>query len=330
MFADALLRPTRYSVIATPNLNGDYLSDATAAQVGGLGIAPGANLGDTHAIFEATHGTAPDIAGKNLANPCSLLLSGVMMLEYLGWDEAARIVVAAIEKTIGAKTVTGDLARLMSDATSLSTDQFALAIVANMTAIGDTLAGNKPADPKLAGKAEAGPAHEVKVAALSNLQAPVAKSDSGATRGDDATTGAGADGLKRYFVRELIPRALLLTLTFKWLMPLASFGLLKFNQGWGAASVFGIAFTVMFWMLGSVIMGSQTAQHFLASNKKSWWFIPANIALVLGAPALGLALATLAAPATLVVSGWAGLLAGSVVLNLACALTHDYRANAGN
>jgi len=127
-----LTKPNKFSVIATMNLNGDYLSDACAAQVGGLGIAPGANIGDKSAIFEATHGTAPDIAGKNLANPCSLILSGVMMLEYLGWREAAQIVMQTVEKTIGARTVTGDLARFMSDSKQLSTSEFAQAMVDNM------------------------------------------------------------------------------------------------------------------------------------------------------------------------------------------------------
>jgi isocitrate dehydrogenase len=132
MFFELLTRPSKFSVIATMNLNGDYLSDAAAAQVGGLGIAPGANIGDSCAIFEATHGTAPDIAGKNIANPCSLLLSGVMMLDYLGWTEASDMVVTAIERTIKAKCVTGDLARFIKGATALNTDQFADAVVANL------------------------------------------------------------------------------------------------------------------------------------------------------------------------------------------------------
>ena len=132
MFFEVLAKPEKFSVIATMNLNGDYLSDACAAQVGGLGIAPGANIGDSSAIFEATHGTAPDIAGKNLANPCSLILSGVMMLEYLGWQEAAKLVVETLEKTIAARTVTGDLARLMTDAKALSTSDFGTTLIANM------------------------------------------------------------------------------------------------------------------------------------------------------------------------------------------------------
>lgn len=132
MFAELILRPNRYSVIATMNLNGDYLSDACAAQVGGLGLAPGANIGDDCAIFEATHGTAPDIAGKNIANPTSLILSAVMMLQYIGWHEAADLIVSALEKTLENKTVTGDLARLMSDAKQLTTSEFADAVVANL------------------------------------------------------------------------------------------------------------------------------------------------------------------------------------------------------
>lgn len=130
MFAELLARPNRYSILATTNLNGDYLSDASAAQVGGLGIAPGANLGENCALFEATHGTAPDIAGQDKANPCSLLLSAVMMLEYIGWDEAAKLVVEAIQATIADKTVTGDMARLLTDAKQVTTTQFVEAIVA--------------------------------------------------------------------------------------------------------------------------------------------------------------------------------------------------------
>src|SRR6185312_14368720 len=116
IFQQVVTRADEYSVLATPNLNGDYISDACAAQVGGLGIAPGANLGDGCALFEATHGTAPDIAGKNIANPTSLLLSAVMMLEYIGWNEAATMVVCALQNTIFDKTVTSDLARVMTEA----------------------------------------------------------------------------------------------------------------------------------------------------------------------------------------------------------------------
>lgn len=110
MFQEVLLYPSQYSVIATPNLNGDYLSDALAAQVGGLGMAPGVNMSDSLAFFEATHGTAPTIAGQDKANPCSVLLSGAMMLEHLGWHEAAQRIVKAVEGAIADKTVTGDLA----------------------------------------------------------------------------------------------------------------------------------------------------------------------------------------------------------------------------
>ena len=132
MFFEVLTKPSEFSVIATTNLNGDYLSDACAAQVGGLGIAPGANIGDNCALFEATHGTAPRMAGKNQANPSSLLLSGVLMLEYLGWKEAADRVVSALEKTIANKTVTIDLQMLMEGSTLCSTSEFADAVIANM------------------------------------------------------------------------------------------------------------------------------------------------------------------------------------------------------
>lgn len=122
-------------MIATTNLNGDYLSDACAAQVGGLGVAPGANIGDTSALFEAVHGTAPTIAGKNIANPTSLLLSALMMLEYMGWDEAAAMVHKALSRTIGNKRATGDLTRLMDDARALSTSEFADALIAELPAV---------------------------------------------------------------------------------------------------------------------------------------------------------------------------------------------------
>jgi isocitrate dehydrogenase len=133
IFHDVLTKPDEFSVIAATNLNGDYLSDACAAQVGGLGIAPGANIGDGCAIFEATHGTWPKGADLDIANPGSLLLSGVMMLEYLGWKEAAALTISAFERTIAAKTVTGDLARLMKGSKELKTSQFTAAIIANMT-----------------------------------------------------------------------------------------------------------------------------------------------------------------------------------------------------
>ncbi len=124
-----LLRPEDYSVVATLNLNGDYVSDALAAEVGGIGMAPGANLSDTHAIFEATHGTAPDIAGQGKANPSSLILSAVMMLEHLGWGEAAQAIVAAMNATIAAGEVTGDLAALRGDVPTLHTTEFTAALI---------------------------------------------------------------------------------------------------------------------------------------------------------------------------------------------------------
>jgi isocitrate dehydrogenase len=127
-----LLRPKDYDVIATLNLNGDYISDALAAQVGGIGMAPGANLSDRIAMFEATHGTAPKYAGKDQVNPSSLLLSGEMLLRHLGWTEAADLVVKGIEGSIAAKTVTYDLERLMDGATKLSCSGFGEAVIANM------------------------------------------------------------------------------------------------------------------------------------------------------------------------------------------------------
>ena len=139
VIADAFLqqiltRPAEYDVIATMNLNGDYISDALAAQVGGIGIAPGANINYTngYAIFEATHGTAPKYAGQDKVNPGSVILSGVMMLEYLGWTEAARLIESAIEKTIQQKVVTYDFARLMEGAKEVKCSEFGKAIVANM------------------------------------------------------------------------------------------------------------------------------------------------------------------------------------------------------
>jgi isocitrate dehydrogenase len=132
MFQMLLLRPQEYSVLATPNLNGDYLSDAAAAQVGGLGMAPGANVGESAAVFEATHGTAPKYANQDKVNPGSLVLSGVMMLEHLGWDEAALLVTQGLERAIAQKTVTYDLERQMQGARLVSTSGFADAIVQNM------------------------------------------------------------------------------------------------------------------------------------------------------------------------------------------------------
>ncbi len=132
MFQQLLLRPDEYDIIATPNLNGDYLSDASAAQVGGLGLAPGGNIGDFTALFEPTHGTAPKYAGQDKVNPGSLILSGVMLLEYIGWNKAADSVVRALEETILEKTVTYDLARQMDGATKKSTSGFADAIISHI------------------------------------------------------------------------------------------------------------------------------------------------------------------------------------------------------
>ncbi|OOF46785.1 NADP-dependent isocitrate dehydrogenase [Rodentibacter trehalosifermentans] len=129
---EVLLHPKDYDVIATLNLNGDYISDALAAQVGGIGISPGANIGVEAAIFEATHGTAPKIAGQNKANPSSIILSGEMMLRHLGWTEAADLVVKAVAKTIANKTVTLDLAETLENAKLRSTAEFAQDIVSNM------------------------------------------------------------------------------------------------------------------------------------------------------------------------------------------------------
>ena len=132
MLQQVLLRPSEYDVIATPNLNGDYISDAAAAQVGGLGMAPGANMSDNVALFEPTHGTAPKYTGQDKVNPSSLILSGVMMLDHLGWHEAARLTERALEKTLQAKTVTYDLERQMDGATLLSCSEFGRALVDNM------------------------------------------------------------------------------------------------------------------------------------------------------------------------------------------------------
>ena len=132
MFQQMLLRPSEYSVVATPNLNGDYLSDAAAAQVGGLGIAPGGNVGDGIAVFEATHGTAPKYANLDKINPGSVILSGVMMFEYMGWNEAAQLIVKGVENAIKAKRVTYDLARQMPGATEVSTSAFGDAVIAGM------------------------------------------------------------------------------------------------------------------------------------------------------------------------------------------------------
>jgi isocitrate dehydrogenase len=132
MFQKMLLRPSEFDVIATPNLNGDYLSDAIAAEVGGVGIAPGANIGDTVALFEATHGTAPKYTNLDKVNPGSLLFSGVMMLEHIGWQEAADMVTKAYEKALDEKIVTYDFARQMQGATEVKTSEFATAVIRNM------------------------------------------------------------------------------------------------------------------------------------------------------------------------------------------------------
>ncbi len=132
LFQQVLLRPSEFGVIATPNLNGDYLSDALAAQVGGLGMAPGANIGDRCAVFEATHGTAPKYAGLDKVNPSSLILSGAMMLDHMGWREASRLIRDALQHTIEAKTVTYDLARQIREAKQLKCSEFGQAIIDHM------------------------------------------------------------------------------------------------------------------------------------------------------------------------------------------------------
>jgi len=134
MFQQILLRPEEYSVLALPNLNGDYMSDALAAQVGGLGLSPSANIGSEVAVFEATHGTAPKYAGKDMVNPSSLILSGVMMLEHLGWEEAGERIIRALEQTIQNKTVTYDLERQLPGAKKLKCSEFADAVIENIRA----------------------------------------------------------------------------------------------------------------------------------------------------------------------------------------------------
>ena len=129
MFQQVLLRPEEYSVIATPNLNGDYLSDACVAQIGGLGMAPGGNVGDGFAVFEATHGTAPKYAGLDKVNPGAVLLSGAMMFEELGWSDSADAIIRGLSGAIAARRVTYDLARQMPGATEVSTSQFAECII---------------------------------------------------------------------------------------------------------------------------------------------------------------------------------------------------------
>jgi isocitrate dehydrogenase len=134
IFQQVVTRADEYSVLATPNLNGDYISDACAAQVGGLGIAPGANIGDGYAIFEATHGTAPKYADKDVINPGSVILSGVMMFRFLGWNEAAELIERGMETTIEQKKVTYDFERMLQDATKVKTSEFAGHIIGNMDA----------------------------------------------------------------------------------------------------------------------------------------------------------------------------------------------------
>jgi isocitrate dehydrogenase len=133
IFQQIVTRPDEYSILATPNLNGDYISDAAAAQVGGLGIAPGANIGDQHAIFEATHGTAPKYADKDVINPGSVMLSGVMMFDFMGWSEAARLIEDSMERTIGEKKVTYDFERILQGATKVKTSEFASHMIHNMS-----------------------------------------------------------------------------------------------------------------------------------------------------------------------------------------------------
>jgi len=142
IFQQVVTRPDEYQVLATPNLNGDYLSDACAAQIGGLGIAPGANIGDGYAIFEATHGTAPKYADLDVINPGSVMLSGVMMFDFLGWGEAARLIEDAIRKTIEQKKVTYDFHRLMEGATKVKTSEFADFMIANMQSKGSSAAAD--------------------------------------------------------------------------------------------------------------------------------------------------------------------------------------------
>jgi len=132
IFQQIIIRPSDYSVLATTNLNGDYISDAAAAQVGGLGIAPGANIGDGYAVFEATHGTAPKYADKDVINPGSVVLSGVMLFDFLGWPEAARLIESSMEKTIAKKFVTYDFERQMEGATKAKTSEFASRMIENM------------------------------------------------------------------------------------------------------------------------------------------------------------------------------------------------------
>ena len=134
IFQQVVTRADEYDILATPNLNGDYISDACAAQIGGLGIAAGANIGDGYAIFEATHGTAPKYADLDVINPTSVMLSGVMMFEFLGWNEAAKLIEDGVRKTIEQKKVTYDFHRLMEGATKVKCSEFATYIIENMNA----------------------------------------------------------------------------------------------------------------------------------------------------------------------------------------------------
>ena len=134
MFQQILLRPEEYDVLALPNLNGDYMSDALSAQVGGLGMAPGGNIGEEAAMFEATHGTAPKYADQDVINPGSVILSGAMMFDYLGWSDVAKKISRAMEKTIASKVVTYDLARQMEGARKVKCSEFATAIIENLDA----------------------------------------------------------------------------------------------------------------------------------------------------------------------------------------------------
>src|ERR1022692_1350609 len=140
IFQQIVTRPDEYAVLATPNLNGDYISDAAAAQVGGLGIAPGANIGDQHAIFEATHGTAPKYADKDVINPGSVMLSGVMMFDFMGWHEAARLIEDSLERTILQKKVTYDFERMLEGATKVKTSEFATYMIQNMAPVAELVA----------------------------------------------------------------------------------------------------------------------------------------------------------------------------------------------
>jgi isocitrate dehydrogenase len=132
MFQQILLRPDEYSVLAMPNLNGDYMSDALAAEIGGLGMAPGANVGDGLAVFEATHGTAPKYAGRDVINPGSVILSGVLMFDYLDWREVSDLIRTGLQKTIQAGVVTYDLARQLQGATQVKCSEFGRAVIENM------------------------------------------------------------------------------------------------------------------------------------------------------------------------------------------------------